>query len=270
MEVRTLFVQGKLDDDQRCEDVVVARDRCVAVIDGISTAGHVTLPDGTVTSSGRAAALAVAAELGRLADHGPLPTPRETIDLLTAAVADLPAAPDGRRAGVAVTLLDPATRRVVRVGDGPVRIGDRVFGQSSRIDQVTVGARCALLHALLAEGADPDQIHAHDPGRELILPLLDHQHLLSNRPGPYGYAAVNGTPVPDEYLEVFELPEQPTRVVLASDGYPDISGTWLQAEAELARRLHEDPLRIGALAGTRTLDPAQLSYDDRAWLELLV
>ena len=270
MELITCAVRGKHDDPSRCEDVVALHERAVVVADGVSSDGTVTLAAGTVTTSGRAAAERIAATVTGLADAGALPPPRDLVDAATAAVADLPSSPAGRRAGAAVTVLDLAANRIVRVGDGPFRVNGTVYGGRSAIDQVTVATRCAYLHALLEGGATPQELAASDPdpGREMILPLLTVQHALSNRQGPYGFAAVNGTVVHGSFIEVVELPPGAWHVVLATDGYPDISGTFAQAEADLARRLVEDPLCIGVLAGTKPVRPGQVSFDDRAWVEL--
>jgi hypothetical protein len=59
-------------------------------------------------------------------------------------------------------------------------------------------------------------------------------------------------------------------LVIASDGYPVIERSLARSEATLARLLAKDPWCVGELLGTKGVGPGQVSFDDRAYLRLVV
>jgi hypothetical protein len=109
---------------------------------------------------------------------------------------------------------------------------------------------------------------AADPGRAAARALIGRQGFLRNTLGPYGYAAVDGRPVPPSLVVVREVPEG--ELVIASDGYPVIEPSLAESEATLARRLEQDPWCVAELQGTKGVLDGQVSFDDRAYLRLLV
>lgn len=269
MEILEQHVVGKHPDPSRCEDLVVVRDDLLAVVDGATDKSGRAFPDplgrdGTVTG-GRFAALTVAEALG---DVPPGVHPRVVVAALTAVleVATERAAgvlPAYDRPCASVVVYDHTLRAVWRVGDCPWRVDDTVDAATKQVDVLTSTFRAAYLATF-----DPDELAATDgdPGRDAILPLLRRQQLLANRPGEFGYGVLNGQPVPAEFIECWKLPDDAGELVLASDGYPEITGTLADAEAELARRLATDPRCIAELRGTKGLADGLRSFDDRAWL----
>lgn len=131
-------------------------------------------------------------------------------------------------------------------------------------------ARAAYLHCLLAEGHQAADLAREDPGRALVLPVLQRQSLLANRfeAGPLGFGVLDGRRVPDRFIEVFPLGEDALEVTMASDGYLSAAERLAQAEQELAASLCVDPLRIGAHPSTKGLAPGATSFDDRTYLRL--
>ncbi|HUR08414.1 MAG TPA: hypothetical protein VM347_38150 [Nonomuraea sp.] len=138
------------------------------------------------------------------------------------------------------------------------------------VDRVLAGARAAYLHCLFAAGASSDDLAAVDPGRALILPVLERQSALANceDAGPFGYGVLDGRPVPRRFIETFQLHDDACEVVLASDGYLRPSATLASAEAELDTSLRADRLRILAHAATKGVVPGADSFDDRAYVRL--
>jgi hypothetical protein len=127
--------------------------------------------------------------------------------------------------------------------------------------------RVAVTNAHLAAGATPDELAATDPGRAAITSILTAQSVFANQPGHFGYGCLNGTPVPATYLEQHVL-DPGERLILTSDGYPDILDTYAATEEHLADLLAADPLCIRELASTKALALGAASYDDRTWLDL--
>lgn len=212
--------------------------------------------------------------------------------------ADLPAAV---RPSAAVTIYAARLRQVWQVGDVgfhhaglPVEIGQ----PRKLVDRIAAQFRAAVLAAeaaAVAPGAPPAAVTGRgrdeprpgrtgpagtgprapgsgdaDPGRVAARALISRQGALRNVPGPYGYAGIDGRPVPPSMVVVHPLPPGVDELIIASDGYPEIHPTLARSEARLAELLAEDPHCVGALMGTKGRAAGQLSYDDRAYLRLRI
>lgn len=95
------------------------------------------------------------------------------------------------------------------------------------------------------------------------------QDALANTSGSeFPYGVIDGSPVPEELVEVFDVGVGDT-VVLATDGYPSAFPTMGEAEGVVGRLVREDPLALGELTVNRGVRPGWLSYDDRAYVRLV-
>lgn len=272
MRILERHVVGKYPEPLRCEDMIVVHDPIVAVIDGATDKSGklITAAEGTVTS-GRFAATVIAKAIENL----PVGTTAEAaVAHLTAALhtaieeACGPVAPH-ERPSASVVLLDLSARHVWRVGDCPFRIDTQTWNTPKLIDRVTSDFRAAFLAAAGSVTSTVESA-ADDPGREAIQPLLRIQGNLANVRGEFGYGVLDGTAVPAEFIEVVALPPTAREVVLASDGYPSLTATLAEAEAELAHLLALDPSCVGPLRSTKGLVPGTLSFDDRSWIRIAI
>jgi len=258
------FVETKI-DGRVCEDLVVVTDSYALVIDGAS--------DATGMDFGGRSGGQLAAETIQLAFKGmdPHATAREVVDELSAqlakAVGDL--SPSVRWPAATVVCLSLSRNEIWRVGDGSFVVDGEPNIGLLRVNEVKSDFRAAVNTALMASGIEQSEILMDDPGAALALALTNVQQHLSNRPGPWGYGVINGGAVPDEFLEIFELPISVGEVVLASDGYPDPLATLGESETRLHQLLRQDPAAIGELAaGGKPLREGANSVDDRAYLRL--
>ena len=252
------------DDAARCEDAVVLTDTHIAVIDGMTT----TLGDGGDDGEppGRIAARRLAAATLRLTADA---TAQEAVRAFTAALEA-----DGHKHrdvlfGASVACLSVGRREVWRVGDCHLRIGDREHFGDKAVDQANATYRAAINHAALAAGATLDDLRAHDPGRLATRPLIDAQRRLANYTGGYGYGVLNGTTVPDRFIETFPLGDDPVEVTLMSDGYPSFGRGLADAETRLRGALDRDPACIGELVRmAKNWRPGTNGPDDRSYVRL--
>ncbi len=266
------LVRGKWDDPVRCEDVAVLDGPFVAVFDGATDKSGVRY-DGR--SPGRFAADIGAAALAALP---PEAGARAAIDHVATALAEAVAAvaPGTGRPDMppcfAMVVYSRHRHEIWRVGDCPFGIDDRADEPTSPIDRATIAARAAYLHSLIAQGATVESLVADDPSRPLLAPMFRAQCALVNRTddNPYAYGAIDGSPVPDRFVEVVPVPAGARSVVLASDGYPELLGTLAQTEQALARLLAADPLCIRLRPNTKGIGPGQISFDDRAYVRLAI
>lgn len=268
MEILEQFVRGKAGDPEICEDAIVV------------TSGHVAVIDGATDVSGRS-------YQGRAGGWWAMAACRDVIQQLpyevdahtavAAMASEIEASIDSgltpaERPSAAVTVYSRARREIWQVGDVgfayrglPVAVGR----PRKLIDQIAVSFRVAVLTAEVAAGnLSMDRVTEVDPGRLAARALISRQGALRNNLGPYGFAAIDGRPVPSSLVVVHPLPEEIDELVIASDGYPVIAETLAEAEATLAVLLEKDPWCVAELAGTKALMPGQESFDDRAYVRI--
>ena len=267
MRVVERSVTGKHEEEIRCEDRIFVGGGLVAVIDGATdkTGRQVQTAKGLV-KSGRFAADVVAVALEDI-EAGT--EPAKAVSLLTAALDEgirrsFGVVEPHERPAASVVVYDDVLRAVWRVGDCPFRVDGALYNEPKRIDEVTADFRAAVLAAVGDYSID------RDPGRAAIEPLLRLQGSFANKLGEFGYGVIDGQAVPEEYIEVVAVQEDVRELVLASDGYPTLPSTLADAEAELAVLLAEDPHCVGALRGTKGLTTGLRSFDDRAWVRVLL
>lgn len=273
MDILEKHLQGKWPDQLLCEDVLTVTPDFVAVVDGATDKSGLTYQlNGVEVSPGRFAALVVSKAITELPATCDARAAAEalSITLDTALKAERPALPNDQRPSCSVVLLSRQRRQVWRIGDCQTRIASEIFAETNRVSQVAAELRAAVLTTYLLAGATTAELRAADPGRRAILPLLERENWLAHTPGPFGYAVLDGRPMRSAELLVNDLPDTPTEVVLASDGYPDVTSDLAHAEARLHLLLETDPLCMGELLGTKALAKGAVSFDDRTWIRLIL
>lgn len=270
MKLIETFVESKSGDPSSCEDLIVENDRFVAVFDGATDktdARYAGMTGGRFAVEALSRTLDLVAgdisaadcieamtdDLRReIAEHGPTPAPE-----------DNPSA--------SAVIYSLARSEVWRVGDCSWAGAGEAHRGGKQIDQVVAGARAAMLHALIDAGETVEELLATDPGRAMVLPLLEQQHRFRNAesaPSGLGFGALDGTPVPSAFLEITPV-SAGDEIVFTTDGYPQILPTLAQAEEYLAQDLATDPLRIGRHKSTKGVRPGKKSFDDRAYARFL-
>ena len=267
------FVLGKKADQGLCEDAIFCGDRFVAVIDGVTSKGHLSYRGKT---SGRYAAEMLVDAFERIdrvkGDWLPKEVLKELDKSLGRAMKEV-ASSLGEDIGVedylraSVVYYDRALKAVVDYGDCQCRIGDAVHTHAKLIDQVLSERRAAVLWERLEGGASVDELLSEDPGREAILPDLLRQLRYENVPGVYGYPVLNGHGICEEMIVVHPV-SAGERVVLCSDGYPEVCSTREKSERYLRKVIEEDPLLMSLHPSTKGVLAGQQSFDDRAWVSL--
>lgn len=264
------FVEAKF-AERVCEDVIVVTDHFAAVIDGASDATGLSIDGKT---GGRFAAEVIERAIHELAPDADARVFADTLAaaLSSAVTASIGEVGDDIRWPVAVVACASAHRREVwRIGDCNVVVDGRTFPGMSRVGDATGRFRAAVNAALMAKGLSRSEVLASDPGAKAARALIDIQQHLTNVVGPWGFGCVNGRRVPDEYIEIMSLPEGPTEVILASDGFPVLLPTLQQSEIALADLIQRDPAAIDELwAISKSTRPGANAPDDRAYLRLVV
>jgi hypothetical protein len=264
-------VRGKWDDPSRCEDVVVTTEHFAAVIDG-ATARQ---PDQKIAglSPGRFAALVGEAAFEALP---PSSTATEAVVAMSQSLslALSEAATSSSRQPEAIfgfVGYSSARREIWRVADCYFLWDGYLNAPRLEAERVPIEARSMLLQCLALSGANIEEMRADDPSAQMIAPLIKAHANIRNRPGtPWSFGAIDGRPVPTEFIEVFAVPEHVEEVVLASDGWPELRPTLAESEEVLARILRDDPLMIRVSPAIKGVAPGAISFDDRAYLRLRI
>lgn len=244
-------------------------DEYVAVIDG---AGDALGRRWRGVSHGVHAAEAVRRGL---AATGKPQSPRMLVDSVTSELARLrkQLAVDGLGApwpAASFAVYSNTLRAVVRVGDCSLKI-DAIIHEApmKSFERLLVEVRSFIIGQALR--ADLEVSSAEDHVRAVFGPLYKYQESCQNEAvrGPYSFAVLDGSPVPDWGIEVFEIPSGVVEICLLSDGYVIPGGTLEEAEAALARVLRDDPMLVGRYAQSKQPSGADGSFDDRSFVRFL-
>lgn len=149
----------------------------------------------------------------------------------------------------------------------------RHHSNEKRIDQLLAEWRRAVVHSYLSRGLmTEEQLLANDPGRCIIQPHITRQVRYQNIETQHrlAYCMLDGEAVPEQLIRVDKVPHDTCRLILATDGYPELLETLDATEARLSELLQRDPLCIGPLLGTKGIKPGNDSYDDRTFLSCII
>lgn len=248
------------------EDRLAVTESFVAVVDGATAKAPYSVEEFGNSTPGAVAARLIAETVEGLP---PGASEREAVDAFTESLSgwrDLAAPPTA-----SVTVYSSARREIWVVGSAMVRVDGRNYAFEPLHEKYAAGTRASYLMSLLSQGHDPDELRRTDPGRELILPLLRNEKALRNvdTGAPWHFGGIDGRHVPDRFLSCVRV-SAGARVTLASDGYPELFGTFEQTEENLAHVLAADPLMVGAYPKTKPLRPGAGSFDDRTYVQFLV
>jgi len=269
MRIVEQLLRSRWGDPGGGEDVIAVAPGHVAVIDGATSRAA----DDAPATRGRFAATILAESLAEV----PLEADaRSAFDFMTRRLSDhldeSQLRDPARRPSAAAVIVSVPRREVWRVADCSYLINGRPFLTGMDVDRYSAGCRAAFLEASLAAGSSIEEFRKHDIGADLIRPLVRAAAYLRNQetPSQWAYGALDGTPIPTRFLEVRRLPNDETEVVLASDGYPAPKASLLESENALKELLAEDPLMFRRHQGTRGMMEGMESFDDRAYLRIIL
>lgn len=276
MEIIKKFVLGKADNSETCEDVIVATDDFIAVIDG-ATAKDPTKYEGK--KSGKIVSEVLAQAMMEMpADV----TMEECITRMDNAIAvkyeeygitEAVKSDVKKQFTAAAAVYSRKHHEIWIVGDGQCRYDGVRYSYESPVDHAAREARSAILNYKIATGEiSEDDIAENDVGREFIQPLLQRQYAFINGPkeNPYSFTVFNGLGIDTSRVVRHELPENVKEITLASDGYPELLASFKETEEHLAYVVKKDPLCYKINKGTKGIEKGNISFDDRAYIQFRV
>ncbi len=253
--------------DNEMEDSYVISPDYIAVFDGATPKTAFRFPDGRTPGQVASATLAEA-----LLSLDATITAYEAVEKLT---NSLHLALNGHSAEASGVIYSRNRREIWRLGDCPFALIDHQgnlieYRTEKRIDTLLSDWRAGIVRSYLDRGLmSPDEILANDPGRKIIQPFITrqvkYQNILDDKE-ELGFGVFDGSPVPVRYIEVYPIDNDIEHIILASDGYPVLLSTLEESENALQQLLHDDPMCIGALRGTKGIRPGNSSFDDRTYI----
>jgi len=274
MKVIEQFIRSKTHRPSDCEDSIFVSDNFAAVIDGVTSKSN---REYNRESSGKACSQLLRNALEDL----PLKsTAYQTVEFLTSRVyrlykelgiedqlINLPA----ERASACIAMYSQYRNEIWMVGDCQCMVDGVHYSNTKSIDSLLSGVRSLYIQTELTGGKPYDDILANDTGREFIMPLLERQSVFQNslENTEFRYGVIDGYKVPRSEIKVFKLTD-PVQIILATDGYPCLFETLGQSERHLKKILKNDPLCFQQFKATKGLLPGNISFDDRAYLRLIL
>lgn len=267
MKLYKVFIQGKT-SPETCEDAYAITDHYLAVIDGVSSKTDFTYQG---QKTGRLAAQIIKkvleeTEVSLSLDH--------LLDKINQAFktfyrqVDFPL--DRAKTGLqaSMVLYHLQDQALYMIGDCQARVNDQVYFNTKPSDDILSNMR-SLIYAIIQEREGDFIIDGRDRGREVILPWILESTLFMNKKHPYGYSVINGEEIPMDLIKKITLCRG-DRVIMTSDGYPQIGKTFEETEALLQIVLNEDPHCIHLYKSTKGIAAGGTSFDDRTYLEFEV
>ena len=269
------FILGKNHDQTLCEDALFIGSDYIAVVDG-ATNGDAVLPDGRVP--GKIAADVLIDAFNHLKGDSDA---RSAMRFLDGTIRDwyrregiesVARTNPERRVSASSVIYSIARREIWLLGDCQARIGDIEVTNHKETDVLMEEVRAFVIESERASGKTVTELLDDDTGRTVIRPLIVRQRSFQNTDTGtvYDYNVLDGFLPDDAYIKVESVPPGPVSVVLGSDGYPRLLPTLKETEAHLAELLAEEPLLYSRFKSTKGVYPGNHSFDDRAYIRIMV
>ncbi|MFA5449921.1 MAG: hypothetical protein WC292_05745 [Clostridia bacterium] len=274
MIIKEQFLISKTGNKYDCEDIIFLNSNYAAIIDG-ATARNKRKYNGV--SSGRAAAEITYKAIEKLS---PVASLREALDIITNEFnvfykennIDIKNYADVLTASC--VLYSKNLHQIWMIGDCQCFFNNKVYSNKNGIDEHVAFVRSFINQAEILKGHTINWVSENDPGVDYIAKLLTEQFLFQNHIkktyGEFAYTAIDGKYISEKSVKVLQLNNEITEIILASDGYPKLMATLEKSERALEKALINDPLCIYTNKGVKGLKNGFISYDDRAYLRIIL
>jgi hypothetical protein len=247
-------------EEKGSEDGVLVTPDCVAVFDGVSSGTSSVRIEGLTPGQ-----FAVQAGMKALAETAQFSNEQDIVPHVSRAVAEAVRthSSDSVPSFVFIAFL-PKKNLVIRVGDCSYLFDGIGHNPGLKVDDVK-----GIVRKRLLKNKTVEEILQNDTARERVHELTKTwQPHFKNNPEDLnlGYAAVDGSHVPNSLVEYIPVTSEVKSIVLASDGYhPSIlRETLAETEQGLENMIIEDPTGL-QYNSTRNVEPVP---DDRTYVKI--
>lgn len=267
MKVKEEYLQGKYKDGMGCEDGYYIDDKFVVVVDG-ATSQKEYLWDGK--ASGEYAKDLILEAMRTM----PADTDCDVCfgilhEVLKSQFAMSKAVPIWEELRASLLVYSDYYQEIWCLGDCNFMVNDCLYDNGKKVDAVIAEVRSMLIRSLLAEGKSEEDLLQKDVSRELVMSLIKRQYYLENMDCEFGYPELNSTSLNSNMIKRLKV-KKGDRVILATDGYPELKATLEESEKEVERVLREDPLCYKTYKTTKGLQEDMVNYDDRCYVSFVV
>lgn len=114
-------------------------------------------------------------------------------------------------------------------GDCSVKINDKLYKHTRAGDKLLSDLQAFYTELYSLKNAD---VAEGDSGRAAILPWLKEFSCLANKDSDFGYDVINGGDICTDHIVIYPV-KLGDRIILASDGYPELFDTLDETERYL-------------------------------------
>ncbi len=268
------FIEGKSEEQFKCEDLIFAGKRFYAVIDG-ATSKNDFLVEGKTT--GKMAAELIQVALKKL-DNIAIPINSETIFNSIHDEFDEVYKREFKGVGnhikmiASAAIFDSKMEKIYVVGDPKIMLLEdnkwHDYSLSHKINIKNAEKRAKKIKQLLASGSTIESLISNDLGRMHIMgDILSQSKHQNNARSPLCYYTFDGTRFDKNKIPVIDT-KNSVEIILASDGYLKLYPSLIDSENYLKKVLKEDPLLYKEHKETKGCYEGMNSFDDRSYLRL--
>lgn len=266
IKVLEQFIEGK-QDVCSCEDCCFISDDFIAVIDGVTSKSDFR-HEGKTT--GRLAAELTCAALEVACRESTLSQVLDNINANINGFYDTYNFPYNRKEKglqAACVIYSVHHRQLWMIGDCQASVDDTLYLNPKKSDNALASMRSLVIESLMQDNPSLGENFCAEQARAFILPwILKASQFANSSDTSYGYAVLNGEPIPQELLISISIPEGNHEIILTSDGYPIVEKTLALTEHRLKEVLDEDPCCYKSHPSTKGLQQGQKSFDDRTYI----
>lgn len=268
MELIEAFIKGKV-SQELCEDSLYISKDFVAVIDGVSSKSSFRYQGKT---TGKLASEIIHTAFDGIRREAKLGEVLHALNCQLRRFYDEVDFTDDRKLKglqAACVIYSDFHREIWMIGDCQAWVDGERYENPKRSDEVLSAMRSLVIHTLLME--NHDMAEAQRVARKVIEPWIVRSNIFANRETrDYGYAVLSGEEVPESLVRKIKLDDKPHKLILTSDGYPEIKENLEQTEACLKTVLHQDSACCELYLSTKGLIEGQNSFDDRTYVAFYV
>lgn len=262
---------------ESCEDLIIITDDYIAIIDGATDVTGWRSDKGE--PGGRVIPKIVEAAFTKIPSHS---NAFEVINFITKQISEEWEQQENKgfpvpknKPTASITIYSKNRNEIWQVGD----VGFRTLTEKSEalaisdgqpeklIERLYTEVRKNFIENLLDSGLTEQQALNRDEINDPHWDIIRTEFVfVNNENSEFGYAVLNGEPVPEKFIKVFKVPNDTKQIVIATDGYTFIGVTLHLTKDYLNAALQRDPLCIKELKQAKSVKKGNVSFDDSSYI----
>lgn len=269
------YIKGKSKIPSNCEDSIYINEYFACILDGTNSKSHFRLNKMT---TGKMAVKLLTKSLGKLNPKIDLGKAIEEINkdiysfYIKKKIAKHMKQNPIDRFSASLIIYNDYRKEIWMIGDCHCLVDGEYVTNKKKVDSILANVRALYIEILIEKGVKKDEIMKLDLGRKYIYSLLKEQFVFqnNNKATEYGYSVIDGFEIDKTKVQTIKIKDSTKCIILGSDGYPKLFKTLQKTEKYLNELLETDPLMIRKHKSTKGLKSGNISFDDRAYIKVLL